>query len=122
MKYKRIAGALRNFAQSFTSVTNWVGDVCIADILGDVVVGLPDARLEIHFPGGALVPAGDYPAPLCASVARFAGRFAEHLAKEGVDARAVRAARIILCVDRLGLYCDVAATDDRGVEHKANVL
>lgn len=122
MKHKRIAGALRNFAHSFTSITNYVGDVCIADILGDIVAPLPGARLEIHFPGGTFTPAGDYPAPFCASVARFAGQFAAHLAKEGVDAHAVREARIVLCVDLLGLYCDVVATDDRGVEHKASVL
>ena len=52
----------------------------------------------------------------------FASRFAEHLANEGVDTSAVASACIILRVDRLGLHCDVAATDDRGVEHKANVL
>lgn len=111
---------------SFTSITNYAGDVCIADILGDIVAPLPGARLEIHFPGGTFTPAGDYPAPFCASVARFAGRFAAHLAKEGVDAHAVREARIVLCVDLcvdlLRLYCDVVATDDRGVEHKAAVL
>lgn len=122
MKYRRIAGALRNFAHSFTSITNYVGDVCIADILGDIVAPLPEAKLEIRFPGGTFTPPGDYPAPFCASVVRFAGQFAAHLAKEGVDAHAVHEARIVLRVDLLGLYCDVVATDDRGVEHKAAVL
>jgi hypothetical protein len=117
VKYKNIPSALHNFGESFMSLTNYMDDTYIVDVLPEVLRELPSCELRISFPDGKLDPDGAYPEVLVKSVAHYASRFHDHLSSHNIGAAALSHATLVIRGTKMGVSGRFKAQDDRGREY-----
>ena len=117
VKYKLIPAALHNFGHSFHSLTNYVDDVYIVDLIRELVSN-PDRKIAIAFPSGQITPPGHYPAPLIQSIGYWSTSLPKHLASHKVEG-AVKNVRLEF--QRALPKCTVYAEDDRGKTYEVPV-
>ena len=121
MKYKNINSMLHNFGHSFASLMNYVDGEYASDLIRAAVGGLPERRLEIHFPSRRITPQAEYSPKLLKSVGYWADSLPRHMASHGVTKTAVPELVILAYLDGRGMHYRVKATDDRGKEYEVEV-
>jgi hypothetical protein len=119
VKYKLIPAALHNFGHSFHSLTNYVDDQYITDIISELVRDDPQRKIVIAFPEGSISPPGEYPPALVKSIGYWSDSLPRHLASHRIDEGTVRNVR--LSFQRPPPRCTVYAEDDRGKQYEIPV-
>jgi hypothetical protein len=122
MKYKVIAAMAHNFTQSFVSLTNFVDDQYVIDVLRDVAWQAPDRSLSIDWLPDPPIPSSPVPPIIQKSLTYFREWLPKHLQHHAIPIDALRSFRTIFAyTSRLGLAVRVEVLDDRGKLHTRRV-
>ena len=120
MKYKRIDGALHNFAHSFLSFMNYVDDEHVVDEL-NVLLRKHSGRLSINFSTGAIEPPHAETPRVRKSIGYWTATLEKHLTSEQVDPTQVADIVLHMRLTPKGYGHYVEAVDSRGVRHSVSV-
>lgn len=121
MKYKHIDAMLHNFGHSFVSLTNYVDDQYLIDVLPDLARQAPGYEIDINFTNGVVSPEGHYPPILHKSISYWKDWLPKHIANHQLEAECLSDIHLRFRLVKLGHEVIVSATDDRGKEHKVFV-
>jgi hypothetical protein len=131
MSYKRYKSAAHNFARSFASTLNWVGDDYAMSYLARAALrtGIPELQADLI--SGAASPPDLASDPVLESIQGRVAWFPSHLEAEGADPAKVREAKLTIrfeiqkhqFLQRFGgalsvpFSAEVRVLDDRGIQH-----
>jgi hypothetical protein len=133
VKYKAIKSAAHNFAHSFVSSMNYVGDDYVIGHLARAAVASGEPEFRVDLLTGDAGPSAFLTEPVTSSLEWHVPWFGGLLKSQGVQMGAVREAAMRLRFDlsRLDVRglkpamvpfeCEVEITDDRGIVHVGTV-
>lgn len=133
MKYKQIKSAAHNYAHSFVSSMNWLGDDYVVGHLARAAVASGEPELRVDLLTGDAEPSALLTEPVKSSLEWYVPWLDGLLRSHGADIDAVREARMCVRFDlsrtalrglkptEVPVECEVEITDDRGIVHVGTV-
>ncbi len=135
MKYKQIKSAAHNYAHSFVSAMNYVGDDYVIGHLARAAVATAKSELRVDLLTGGAEPSAMLTEPVKSSLEWYVPWLDGLLRSHGADIDALREATMRVRFDltrvsddrgfpgnvMLPFECEVEITDDRGIVHVGTV-
>ena len=141
-QYKRIKGAIHNWAHSFMSIENYIDGEYFVGVLSNAAEDNSEPRIVINILNGKVSPSGVLNEKVSSFVGGAAWDFAKHVSKENVEPQMIVWARLEITYNfeagdgaadgfsfsdpssapKATHYgVKILAMDDRGVEHTAEL-
>mgnify|MGYP003389172675 CR=1 FL=1 len=141
-QYKRISGAIHNWAHSFMSIENYIDGEYFVGVLSDSAQRNSVKKVVINILDGSVSPKNILTEKVSSFISGAAWDFAKHIGKENVEPKMIQWARLVVIYNfdagegntagysfsdpsssPKAMHYDVKvlAMDDRGIEHIAEL-